>query len=191
MTDDALLPDLRDWLGVQQGDTGASTKLAAALAASRTAVDDYCGRTFTTIVVNDTAATTRTYDGGACHLLIDDVVGDVVSVQESSDRSAWSTRTGTVTWLEPANDTVRYWLKSTTGFGRWVKVTAKFGVDQTLADRAKLPTIMWAAKLYQRHKTVSGVEGFDGFGVRITAADRDVTALLDPLCRADKTLGVA
>lgn len=184
------IADLKDWLGVSQGDTNAERRLGFALAAANQAVADYCNRTFT-VVTDDTAVSTRTFDAyNRYEVFTDDIVGEVTSVQDSNDRSTWTTRTGDVTWLEPANETVRYWLRSTRPFGRWVKVTAKFGVTAELAALTDQPTLLWAARLYQRHKTVSGVEGFDGFGIRITAADRDVTALLDPLCRGDR-MGIA
>ena len=56
-----------------------------------------------------------------------------------------------------------------------------------------MPTVMKAARLYSRCKSVTGVEGFADFGVvRVSRSeDPDIAALLDPRRRADHAIGIA
>lgn len=183
----ATADDLRGWLNVPgQIDSADTPHLDLALAAAVEAVQEYTGRSWTSAVSG-----TRIYDGYCQRLYVDDLTTATL-VEESSDRSTWTTRTASTYWLEPANSTPKNQIVSDTAFARFVRVTSTFD-DSTVPSAVKLATLMVAARLWSRRRSASGVEGFGEFGVvRITrASDPDVAALLDPHRRMDKVAGIA
>lgn len=181
----ATLNDLRTFLGYPAAVTADDTLLASALSAAEEAVDDFCGRTFGAV----SASAARIFDGGSARVLIDDAA-TVTLVEESSDRSTWSTVTGS--WLEPANSTPKTTLVNDGGFARFVRVTGTWGYGST-PERVSTATLIKAAALFKRKDSPRGVEGFGEFGVvRISnREDPDVVALLAKLRRVDRTMGLA
>lgn len=183
--------DLRSYLqiGSHTGNT-ENNHLQRALDAASTAVKRYTGRTFTAPSDTATVRVFRAPRMSAGPLYVDDFVEDPTTITESPDRTSWSTVTDD--WFTgPDNEATRYVIEGRY-WERHVRVTAKWGVDDTLIAEAELPTLMKAARIYKRRDSVSGVEGFGEFGVvRITrASDPDIAELLDPLVRMDRA-GIA
>lgn len=179
--------DLRNYLEIgSYVDNAVNTALERAVTAATTAVERYTGRTFT--APGDTG-TARIFIG-ADPLYIDDFKDDPSLIEESADHTTWSTVSATW-WSQPHNAATRYSLHGRC-WAPFVRVTAKWGVDDDLIAEAVLPTLMKAARIYKRKDSVTGLEGFNEFGpVRITrASDPDVAELLDPLRRMDRA-GIA
>lgn len=184
----ADVDDLREYLGYQRGVEADSPLLDDALTVAQVAVDDYTGRTFGAVGT----ASTRIFLGWTHRILIDDCT-TVTLVEQSSDRHTWTTVTSTAWWTEPANTTPITTVVGIAPFLQHVRVTGTWGHAATVPAAVKRATLMIAARYHKRRDSVTGVEGFGDFGVvRINrSTDSDVAALLDPLRRADKTLGLA
>lgn len=193
----SILDDVKAWLQLPQH-VEASTEplLPLAVAAATTAVTDYTGHDQSNIVTVDTAATVRIFEAGSpvvgqyASVWLDDLVGTPTLVEESSDRVTWTTSDDW--WMSPDNEATQYRLCRATCWPAWVRVTAKWGIDQTLADDLRMPTVMKAARLYSRRKSITGIEGFSDFGpVRVSRSeDPDIAALLDQLRRHDYAIGI-
>jgi len=181
----ATLAELKAHLGgFQAANTESDTMLAAALASSIEAVDDFCGRSFNAAG----SSTTRIFEGGTRRVLIDDAA-TVTVVEQSYDRVGWSARTDY--WLDPPNTTPKTTIASRCYFGTWVRVTGTWGYGSTPAS-VKTATLLLAAKLYKRKDSPNGVEGSAEFGIRVSRfEDPDVVRLLTPHMRADSALGIA
>lgn len=176
VTDD----EFREWADVQ-GHVEASQMpgLDLVLSAASKAIDSHCGRTFGAAGTSEA----RIFDGGTCKVYLDDFA-TVTLVEESSDRTTWSTVS--TYWTGPNNTTPKYWIEGNYRFARWVRVTGTYGYGST-PDEVKLSTLMKSAKLWKRKATPTGVEGFGDFGVvRIsTREDADIIGLLADLVRVD------
>ena len=174
--------ELRSWLNIPAGDQSVLANIQLALAAADQAINDYCGRSFVVFA----SATTKIYSGHTGRIFTADF-GAVSLVEESADRSTWTTRDSTTYWAAPDNTAPKYRVESDTPFGRWVRVTATWGYGATVPSGVKQSALLIAGRLYKRALSVTGVEGFGEFGVvRISrSSDPDVVMLLDPLRRVD------
>jgi len=178
----ATKDELREWLKIPRGDTSPDTLIDLAIAAASDSINEYTGRNFDETSTSEA----RIFDGG-CPVFIDDAQ-TVTLVEQSSDRTTWTTVTGT--WLEPDNTIPKTKLRTTSPFARWVRATGTWGYG-SVPDRVKMATLIKAARLYERRKSTTGVIGVTDFGeVRISRqSDPDVADLLDPLRRADRAMG--
>ena len=174
--------ELQEWLNIPAGDQSVKANIQLALAAADQAINDYCQRSFAAFA----SASTKIYPGYTCRIFTADF-GAVSLVEESADRSSWSTRAASSYWSAPDNDSPKYRIESDTTFGRWVRVTATWGYGATVPSGVKQSALLVAGRLYKRALSVTGVEGLGEFGVvRISrSTDPDVVMLLDPLRRAD------
>lgn len=173
--------ELRSWLNIPAGDQSVLANIQLALAAADQAINDYCGRSFAAFAT----ASTKIYPGSTCRLFTADF-GTLSLLEESSDRSTWTTRTASTYWTGPDNETTKYRIESDTPFARWVRPTATWGYG-SVPSAVKQSELLIAGRLYKRALSVTGVEGFGEFGVvRISrSSDPDVVMLLDPLRRVD------
>lgn len=173
--------ELQAWLNIPAGDLSVSANITLALAAADQAINDYCGRPFAAYA----SASTKIYPGSTCRIFTADF-GTLSLLEESDDRSTWSTRTASTYWTGPDNVSPKYRIESDTPFARWVRPTATWGYG-SVPSAVKQSALLIAGRLYKRALSVTGVEGFGEFGVvRISrSSDPDVVMLLDPLRRVD------
>lgn len=181
----ATLDDLREYLGVTL--TADDPLLEDALSVAEAAVNDYTGRTFGAV----SASGTRIFDGRRTRCLIDDATA-VTVVEDSADRHTWSTVATTDWWKEPANSTPYTAIVAASPLAAFVRVTATWGYSATVPAQVRRATLMLAARYHRRRESVEGVAGSGDFGpIRISRTDPDVQALLGPLRRMDRVMGLA
>lgn len=189
MTAYVTLDELKDALGVEHANE--DSRFAAALNAASRAVDDFCGRVFTT----DTAATARQFQphsGSLC--LVDDFYttsGLVVKTDDDDDGTFETTWAAADYLLQPLNgrrgaQTWPYTEIHTLiprSFPRTahpaVEVTAKWGWT-TPPEPVKYATRLLAMAAWKRKDAPFGVAGFDTFGVVRVRDDPDVARALGP-----------
>lgn len=183
----ATVNDLRAHLDFDDANRARDAELESLLDVVTAAVEQHCGRTFGAV----SSSGARIFPGGTTRCLIDDAA-TVTIVQDSSDRQTWSTVATTDWWTEPANSTPYTVVEAAVPLARFVKVTGTWGHGATVPAPVKHATVMWAARLWKRRQSVSGVEGFGEFGpVRISRHDADIEGLLAGFRRADRVMGIS
>lgn len=187
----ADVPQLREHMA-DDNDVAPETMLERVLNTASRQIDEICGRKFWL----DTAVTVRTYKPPECDIAwvadIGTTTGLIIATDADDDgvfETVWAT---TDYELEPGNaDTVggayAWWriipvdryLFPTAGRRKTLKVTAKHGWSSVPPDIEEACLIR-AYALYKRRSSPTGIQGFEGFGMRTTKQDPDFAALLQP-----------
>lgn len=198
--DYATLAELKARLGVT--DTNEDTPLQSALTAASRAVEDHCGRVFTTTGTPVARVYWPTDD--TCQR-VDDILtlsGLVVKTDEDDDgvyETTWTLTTDYVAAPHNAlTDGKPVTRLSAVGSRCFpvgtlrptVEVTAVYGWA-AVPEPVKHATLLLAARLFRRKDTPEGVAGGNDFGVvRISRwEDPDVVMRLAPLRRPDNASG--
>lgn len=181
--------DLGNWLGFPTLATSQEDAIDACIAAVENAVRDWWGHDL--VAAADDVITTRIFGAYGCSVRTDDFVG-TPTVSESADRATWSTVTDTF-WTTPENAVTQWRINTDRTLGRWVQVTATFGLGEDLVEAARHALLLKAARLWSRKKSPTMVEGTSDWGiVRVTSReDPDVVDLLGHTRRMDKLAGIA
>lgn len=157
-------------------------------------IDRVCGRRFWLDATVQTL--TFTTDCVTDLVWIDDIgttTGLIVKTDELGDGSYNTTWTiGTDFVLEPRNADKHgagyaWWRVRATGTKRFpvsdlfdaVQVTAKFGWS-AVPPEVEEACLLRAYALFKRRSSPTGIQGFEGFGMRTTRDDPDIRALLSP-----------
>lgn len=167
--------------------------LDRAINATSRAIDKFCGRRFW----QDATAQTHIYRPEHTDVCwVDDIsttTGLIVATDSTGDGSYATTWASTDYELQPLNadkdESAYAWWRlhavdryafPLTGKVPPLRVTARFGWS-AIPDDVNEACILRAAQIFKRRESVSGVAGFDGFGVvRISRRrDPDVAELLD------------
>lgn len=178
----ASLADLQEMLTER---VSASASLERLLGSASTAVEEHCGRVFT----RDSAASERLYSPTLADQAPVDDIADAAGVTVSTGSGpSWTVLDAADWWLGPQNATGRgraYEMvysqgRFTAGTRPTLKVSAVWGWPSVPGPVTEA-VLLFAARLYSRRSSPSGVAGFSDFGVvRVTATDADVRALLAP-----------
>lgn len=195
----ASLAELRDWVGIPVADTADDSKLTLALAAAESAIDAYCGRSFSI----DATVVARTFAPLTDALVQVDPVatltGLVVETDDNDDGTYETTWTvGTDFRAEPANAAAlgSPWTRLVASGSKvfptgnqyfpGVRVTAKYGWPAAVPAPVKQATLIQAAFLWGRKDARFGVAGSPEFGNELrveSALDRTAQQLLGPYTR--------
>ncbi len=164
--------------------------LQDALNAAESAVNSYTGRDFDL----DAVVSARVFEvTREDRVAVNDIGSTSGLIVKTGRPGAFSTTltVDTQYWLKPLNAIVLgrpyewVWTESlfTAADYPTVEVTAKWGWPSVPAD-VKEATLLYAARLYARKDSPTGVAGFGDYGVvRITSQDADVARLLDPYAK--------
>lgn len=195
----ASLAELRAWVGIPVADTDDDERLTLALAAAESAVDAYCGRSFSV----DAAAVARTFEsltGSVVHIdPVATLTGLVVETDDDDDGTYETTWTVDTDFrAEPANAAAQGspWTRlvasgskvfpTSNRYFPGVRVTAKYGWPAAVPAPVKQATLIQAAFLWGRKDSRFGVAGSPEFGNELrveSALDRTAQALLGPYRR--------
>jgi len=185
--------EFREYVGLAVG-VGDTAAINDVLDVASRWVDAYCARNFDSTA--DTA-TARVFPANGAVADVDDfATTSGLVVETSGDRSSWTTVDAGTYYAGPDSAAVRGrpWTRVELAagvFSAWVRVTAKWGWTATppQVTRATLMRAHWFAK---RKDSPYGIEGFDGFALRVSSAgDPDVRALLATYRRGDRVFGIA
>lgn len=188
--------ELRNWFR-DAGTSLNATDVDRAINATSRAIDLFCGQRFW----QDATVQTRIYRPDLADIAwtapISTRTGLIIKTDSGNDGTYATTWATTDYELQPLNadaDGQAYaWWRihatdryafPTTGKAAPLQVTARFGWS-AIPDNVNQACILRAASIYKRNESISGVEGFDGFGaVRISRKrDPDVADLLDDFIR--------
>jgi len=183
------LAHLKDLFKLSDNYDADDAALTANASSAIEAVSAYTGgREF--IPADEIVETTRKFDtrGRFTDPFIADFI-DFSLVETSSDNVNWTERAGCWgTPIEaPDNNEPFTGLESFAPFERFLRVTGRFGYG-SVPSKVFDATLIYAAALFKRRDTPTGVEFGGEFGaLRISRyTDPTVAQLLDPLVRTDK-----
>ncbi len=164
--------------------------LQTTLDAAESAVNQYCGRTFTLAG----SASARVFEATRTDRVAVDDIGSTTDLVVTTGRPGSFTTTLTVDtgyWLKPLNAITLgrpyewVWTEDrfTVADYPTVQVTARWGWP-SVPDDVTEATLLIASRLWSRRSSPTGVAGFGDYGVvRVTASDADVARLLDPYAK--------
>lgn len=191
--------ELREYLGISDG-VAVTGALTDAVEDASAWVDEHCYRSFD-VPADGATPTTRTYRAiTSTTCWVDDFsTTSGLVVTTSADRLTWRTIDAANVTAGPPNALVGtparpYVTVDALGvesFDEWVKVTALWGWG-AVPEPVKRATKLVAHWMVKRRDSPYGIEGFDGFAVRVSGkGDPDVLRLLSDLRRYDRVAGVA
>lgn len=182
------------WANVYSGSASFdTTSFDHVLDAAEAAVEDHCGRVFTT----DSSATQRLFRALSKQLVVvDDIHSTDGLVVETDDGGTGSWTSTSDYQLEPLNGVVNgrsgwpYTFLRATDLEEWpahkearVRVTAKWGWA-AVPNPVKNAVRIMALRLWRRRMSPEGIAGFEDFGgVRVSRLDPDVQRILAPYVR--------
>lgn len=175
-------------------DVAPPEMLERALNTSSRWIDEFCGRRFWL----DTTVQTLTFTTDCVTDLVwtDDIgttTGLIVKTDDLGNGTYNTTWTiGTDFRLEPRNadkhgPAYAWWRIAATGTRRFptsslydpVQVTAKYGWA-AIPPAVEEACLLRSYALFKRRSSPTGIQGFEGFGMRTTKDDPDIRALLAP-----------
>lgn len=197
--------DLRDWIRISESVTDQDPKLQACADAACSSVDAYCGRSFD--LAAGGAPTERIYRLGRTGTIdVDDLAAvDGITVETAGrDRTTWTELDPAAFWIGPDGvDSKRIpepWTELNLIETRLVGCSAMWARVTTNAwgwpGEAFHPSVVQASKLighwlFKRAGSPFGIVGPEMLGRISRQGDPDAANLLDPLCRVDRTVGIA
>lgn len=192
----ATVPQLREHMSDER-DNAPVDMLERALNTASRQIDEVCGRRFW---LDQTVQTlTFSTDGDSEIVWVDDIgsaSGLIVKTDGLGDGTYNTTWTiGTDFRLEPRNadrhgPAYAWWRIAAVGTKRFptldridpVQVTARFGWS-AIPPEIEEATLLRAYALFKRRSSPTGIQGFEGFGMRTSRFDPDVIALISPFMK--------
>lgn len=173
-------------------DVAPNDLLVRALNASSRWIDELCGRKFWL----DETVTVRTYKPCEIDIAwIDDIgstSGLIIATDTGDDGTFETTWDAADYELEPGNadsggGAYAWWRLVTVGTKRFptaglrksLRITALHGWS-AIPPAVEEACLLRAYALYKRRSSPTGIQGFEGFGMRTTRDDPDIRALLAP-----------
>jgi hypothetical protein len=194
----ASLAELKTWLELPADDEGAQDHhLEPVLLAADRWIDQACGRHFEL----EQGVTKLYYPREAGWIdVVDLVTATSIKFDSSGDRTYHTTLSAADYELLPYIDDagrpavrfqrIRIWPTSSSSFayGELVQIVGDFGyvIDGQAPPEIRLASLILASRYWKRHETPLGILGATDLGTfeRISKADPDVVALLQPYTRA-------